>query len=105
MGINYDLLIGKCFVVVLDVLVNVFREEILLILFLILKEILFYVNWEVKESGILVLGVIVEGCMNGMIFYLLELTFYLIGCLSDKKVLVRFIICWIFSRYVYWVVG
>lgn len=43
--------------------------------------------------------------MNGMIFYLLELTFYLIGCLSDKKVLVRFIICWIFSRYVYWVVG
>lgn len=86
-------------------LANVFREEILPTLLPILKETLFHANWEVKESGILVLGAIAEGCMNGMIPHLPELTPYLIGCLSDKKALVRSITCWTLSRYAHWVVG
>lgn len=57
----------KCSAAALDVLANVFREEILPTLLPILKETLFHANWEVKESGILVLGAIAEGCMNGMI--------------------------------------
>lgn len=102
---NYDLLTGKCSAAALDVLANVFREEILPTLLPILKETLFHANWEVKESGILVLGAIAEGCMNGMIPHLPELTPYLIGCLSDKKALVRSITCWTLSRYAHWVVG
>lgn len=105
LGDNYDLSTGKCSAAALDVLANVFREEILPTLLPILKETLFHANWEVKESGILVLGAIAEGCMNGMIPHLPELTPYLIGCLSDKKALVRSITCWTLSRYAHWVVG
>lgn len=42
-------------------LANVFRDDLLPILLPILKETLFHDVWEVKESGILVLGAIAEG--------------------------------------------
>jgi transportin-1 len=45
----------------LDVLANVFREELLPVLVPILKETLFHQEWEIKESGILALGAIAEG--------------------------------------------
>ena len=54
-------LAGKCSAAALDVLANVFRESLLPILLPILKESLFHQEWEVKESGILVLGAIAEG--------------------------------------------
>lgn len=96
---------GKCSAAGLDVLANVFHDEILPVALPILKDILFHVDWEVKESGILVLGAIAEGCMSGMIPHLPELVPYLISCLSDKKALVRSITCWTLSRYAHWVVG
>lgn len=95
----------KCSAAALDVLANVFREECLPIVLPILKETLFHPEWEVKESGILALGAIAEGCMTGMITHLPELIPYLIGCLSDKKALVRSITCWTLSRYSHWVVN
>lgn len=94
----------KCSAAALDVLANVFREECLPIVLPILKETLFHPTWIVKESGILALGAIAEGCMNGMIPHLPELIPYLITCLSDKKALVRSITCWTLSRYAHWVV-
>lgn len=94
----------KCSAAALDVLANVFREECLPIVLPILKETLFHQTWEVKESGILALGAIAEGCMSGMIPHLPELIPYLIQCLSDKKALVRSITCWTLSRYAHWVV-
>ena len=42
-------------------LANVFRDELMPVLLPILKETLFHPEWEVKESGILVLGAIAEG--------------------------------------------
>ncbi|XP_077981627.1 transportin-1-like isoform X3 [Glandiceps talaboti] len=95
----------KCSAAALDVLANVFREELLPTLLPILKQTLFHPEWEVKESGILVLGAIAEGCMNGMIPHLPELIPFLIQCLSDKKALVRSITCWTLSRYAHWVVS
>ena len=86
-------------------LANVFHDEILPVLLPILKETLFHTDWDVKESGILVLGAIAEGCMSGMVPHLPELIPYLINCLSDKKALVRSITCWTLSRYAHWVVG
>ena len=62
------------------------------------KETLFYPEWEIKESGILALGAIAEGCMAGMIPHLPELVPYLVQCLSEKKALVRSITCWTLSR-------
>lgn len=95
----------KCSAAALDILANVFKDEILPVLLPILKETLFHDQWVVKESGILALGAIAEGCMQGMIPHLPELIPFLIGCLNDKKALVRSITCWTLSRYAHWVVS
>jgi len=52
---------GKCSAAALDVLANVFKDDLLLHLLPLLKELLFHPEWVVKESGILVLGAIAEG--------------------------------------------
>ncbi|XP_075435678.1 transportin-1 [Ascaphus truei] len=97
--------IRKCSAAALDVLANVFRDDLLPHILPLLKELLFHPEWVVKESGILVLGAIAEGCMQGMIPYLPELIPHLIQCLADKKALVRSITCWTLSRYAHWVVS
>lgn len=57
----------KCSAAALDMLANVFREELLPVLVPILKETLFHQDWEIKESGILALGAIAEGsCLNSV---------------------------------------
>jgi transportin-1 len=94
----------KCSAAALDVLSNVFRETILPILLPILREMLFHGNWQIKESGILVLGAIAEGCSFGLTPHLPDLVDYLIKCLNDKKPLVRSITCWTLSRYSTWIV-
>jgi transportin-1 len=94
----------KCSAAALDVLSNVFRETILPILLPILREMLFHDNWQIKESGILVLGAIAEGCSYGLAPHLSDLVDYLIKCLNDKKPLVRSITCWTLSRYSTWIV-
>merc|ERR1719322_810933 len=95
----------KCSAAALDVLASVFRNDLLPVLLPILKETLFHQEWEIKESGILALGAIAEGCMSGMIPHLPELVPYLINCLSDAKALVRSITCWTLSRYSHWIVN
>lgn len=94
----------KCSAAALDVLSNVFRDDILPILLPILNVALFDRNWEVKESGILVLGAIAEGCFTGITAHLNELIPFLIQSLNDKKPLVRSISCWTLSRYAHWIV-
>ncbi|XP_037802040.1 transportin-1-like [Penaeus monodon] len=94
----------KCSAAALDVLANVFRDDMLPVILPILKETLFHQEWEIRESGILALGAIAEGCMNGMTQHLPELIPYLISCLKDKKALVRSITCWTLSRYCHWAV-
>ncbi|KAG7167950.1 Transportin-1-like [Homarus americanus] len=94
----------KCSAAALDVLANVFREDMLPVILPILKETLFHQEWEIRESGILALGAIAEGCMNGMTQHLPELIPYLISCLQDRKALVRSITCWTLSRYCHWAV-
>lgn len=55
---------GKCSAAALDVLANVFHDELLPHILPLLKELLFHPEWVVKESGILVLGAIAEGKSN-----------------------------------------
>ncbi|KAG5444482.1 Transportin-1 [Clonorchis sinensis] len=95
----------KCSAAALDVLASVFQTEFLPILLPITKELLFSPQWDIKESGILVLGAIAEGCMKGMVPYLPELCPFLIECLSDERPLIRSITCWTLSRYSHWIVG
>lgn len=94
----------KCSAAALDVLANVFHDEVLPVVLPILDETLNHPDWIVKEAAILALGAIAEGSMNGMIAHLNQLVPYLIQCLEDKKALVRSITCWTLSRYSHWVV-
>uniref|UniRef100_A0A914ZWH3 Transportin-1 n=2 Tax=Parascaris univalens TaxID=6257 RepID=A0A914ZWH3_PARUN len=94
----------KCSAASLDVLSGIFNDDFLPTLLPILKETLFHSNWLIKESGILALGAVAEGCMNGMTPHLPELIPFLINSLQDRKALVRSITCWTLSRYCHFVV-
>ncbi|CAB3404704.1 unnamed protein product [Caenorhabditis bovis] len=96
--------IRRCSAASLDVLASIFSKELLEHLLPILKETLVHSDWLVKESGILALGAIAEGCMDGVTPHLHELIPYLMGLLQDKKPLVRSITCWTLSRYCTFVV-
>ncbi|PIK47305.1 putative transportin-1-like [Apostichopus japonicus] len=109
----------KCSAAALDVLANVFHDDLMPVLLPILKETLESTEWEVKESGILVLGAIAEGCGSQLCItafcseqmckchgpHLPRLIPFLISCLSEKKALVRSITCWTLSRYSHWIVN
>ncbi len=103
-GASSEWNLRKCSAAALDVLSNVFHDEILPVLLPILKETLVHQDWTIKESGILVLGAVAEGCYNGIVAHLGQLIPYLLDCLSDKKPLVRSIACWTISRYSHWIV-
>ncbi|VDN02526.1 unnamed protein product [Thelazia callipaeda] len=97
-------ILGKCSAASLDVLSSIFHDDFLPTLLPILKETLFHSNWLIKESGILALGAVAEGCMKGITPHLPELIPFLIGSLQDRKALVRSIACWTLSRYCHYVV-
>ncbi|KPM12070.1 Transportin-1 [Sarcoptes scabiei] len=83
---------------------NVFHDDLLPYVLQILRETLFHQDWVTKESAVLALGAVAEGCMLGIIQHLHDLIPYLISCLSDSKALVRSITCWTLSRYSNWMV-
>ncbi|KMY97903.1 transportin-1 isoform X1 [Drosophila simulans] len=95
----------KCSASALDIISNIFGEECLPFLLPILNETLLHQEWVIKESGVLALGAIAEGCMQGLIQHLPELIPYLISCLSDEKPLVRSITCWTLMRFLKWVLN
>lgn len=84
---------------------NIFHNEILKYMLPITKEALLSPDWQFRESGILVLGAIAEGCMGDLIQYLPELCTFLIEALSDQNPLIRSITCWTLSRFAHWIVG
>lgn len=91
--------IRRCSAASLDVLASIFGKDLLDKLFPLLKDTLMNENWLVKESGILALGAIAEGCMEGVVPHLGELIPFMLAMMFDKKPLVRSITCWTLSRY------
>lgn len=61
-------------------------------------------DWRARESAILALGAISEGCANGLLSHLSEMVAIMLPMLLDARPLVRSISCWALSRYSYWVV-
>lgn len=61
-------------------------------------------DWRARESAILALGAISEGCHRGLMPYLGELVSMLAPQLQDLRPLVRSITCWTLSRYSSWLV-
>jgi hypothetical protein len=61
-------------------------------------------EWRERESAILALGAISEGCAAGMQPYIGSMVEMLLPKVSDHRPLVRSITCWALSRYSGWVV-
>ena len=76
----------KCSAAALDVLSINFGTELLQILLPFLKERLFSQDWIQRESAILALGAIAEGCIEGIEPHLPQLVPYLVNALNDQKV-------------------
>ena len=95
----------KCSAAALDVLAVRFSDAILPPLLPLLKDRLFSDDWLQREAGILALGAIAEGCMQGVEPHLPTLIPLLVHMLHDAQPLVRSITCWTLGRYSTWCVG
>lgn len=82
--------LGKCSAAALDVLANVFRDELLPHLLPLLKDLLFHPDWVIKESGILVLGAIAEGILKFIFSFFLFFLKYYVTFQSDSQTVAHF---------------
>ncbi|KAL0072500.1 hypothetical protein AAF712_000263 [Marasmius tenuissimus] len=92
----------KCAAAALDVLAVRFSGDLLNVLLGPLKDKLWSSDWLQRESGILALGAMAEGCIEAIEPHLPTLVPYLINTLNDPKPLVRSITCWTLGRYASW---
>lgn len=76
----------KCAAAALDVMATAYEAELMNILLPHLKEKLWSSDWLQRESGVLTLGAMAEGCMTHLSQHLPVLIPYLIETLGDSKV-------------------
>ncbi|GBF88521.1 transportin-like protein [Raphidocelis subcapitata] len=93
----------KCSAMGLDHISNVFNDEILPVLMPVVEARLADADWRKRESAILALGAVSEGCHMGLAPYLPQITSMLIPRLEDPRPMVRVISCWALGRYTQWV--
>ncbi|KAK1299596.1 Transportin-1 [Acorus calamus] len=92
----------KCSAAALDVISNVFGDEILPTLMPFIETKLATTsdsNWKEKEAAVLALGAVSEGCINGLYPHLPQIIVILMPLLDDQFPLVRSITCWTLSRF------
>ncbi|KAJ7978654.1 transportin 1 [Quillaja saponaria] len=92
----------KCSAAALDILSNVFGDEILPTLMPIVQAKLSTSGdeaWKEREAAVLALGAIGEGCIIGLYPHLPEIVSFLIPLLDDNFPLIRSISCWTLSRF------
>ncbi|CAN4112585.1 unnamed protein product [Withania somnifera] len=92
----------KCSAAALDILSNVFGDDILPTLMPVVQAKLSTTSdeaWKEREAAVLVLGAVAEGCINGLFPHLSEIISFLIPLLDDKFPLIRSISCWTLSRF------
>ncbi|KAI9831013.1 MAG: hypothetical protein M1819_005251 [Sarea resinae] len=92
----------KCSAAALDVLASVFHQPVFEITLPYLKENLQHSEWPHRESAVLALGAVADGCMEVIIPHLPDLVPYLISLLNDPEPVVRQITCWSLGRYSAW---
>ncbi|ETW74770.1 hypothetical protein HETIRDRAFT_68096 [Heterobasidion irregulare TC 32-1] len=95
----------KCAAAALDVLAVRFGPQLLGVLLEPLKGKLWNTDWLLRESAVLALGAVAEGCIEAIEPHLPMLIPYLISNLNDPKPLVRSITCWTLGRYAGWCVN
>jgi transportin-1 len=94
----------KCAAAGLDIIATNHKGAILPHLLPALQAMLSSSEWLVKESAVLAIGAVAEGCLDGIQEYLPQLLHFLLQLLNDPKPLVRSITCWTLSRYSKWIV-
>ncbi|XP_011046641.1 PREDICTED: transportin-1-like [Populus euphratica] len=97
----------KCSAAALDILSNVFGDEILPTLMPVVQAKLSASgdeSWKDREAAVLALGAVAEGCINGLYPNLSQMVGFLIPLLDDKFPLIRSISCWTISRFSKYVV-
>lgn len=92
----------KCSAAALDVLASVFHEAVFQATLPYLTDNLNHAEWPNRESAVLALGAIADGCMSVVEPHLPMLTPFLITLLNDPKPVVRQITCWTLGRYSGW---
>jgi transportin-1 len=92
----------KCSAAALDVLASVFHEAVFEATLPYLTNNLNHAEWPHRESAVLALGAIADGCMAVVEPHLPMLTPFLITLLNDPKPVVRQITCWSLGRYSGW---
>lgn len=98
--------VRKCSAAALDALACVYKAEVLSVLLPRLQDRLLNTElWEVRESGVLALGAIAEGCYDGIAPHMPTLLPYLLNSLRDSHHRVRVMSCWTLSRYTRWVLA
>jgi hypothetical protein len=92
----------KCSAAALDVLASVFHEAVFQATLPYLTDNLNHAEWPNRESAVLALGAIADGCMSVVEPHLPMLTPFLLTLLNDPKPVVRQITCWTLGRYSGW---
>jgi len=94
----------KCSAASLDILSSMYGDELLQYILPIVQERLSDADWKMRESAILAVGAVAEGCAHGLLGFLAQLVQFLIPMLEDPRPLVRSITCWSLSRFSKWLV-
>ena len=89
----------------LDLMATVFKNELLQYLMPLLEQLLQAEDWHRRESGILAIGAIADGCRREVSEHMGTLMPYMLTTVDDPKPLIRSISCWSMSRYSRWVAG
>jgi len=87
----------------LDNLSHMFRGNILEVVLPLIQRKLEDQNWEVQESGVLALGAIAFGCMEGLMQYMPKVMELLLKLCQAPKPLLRSISCWTVARFSTWI--
>lgn len=94
--------IRKCSAAALDILSNIFGDDILPTLMPLVQGKLTSsgdADWKEREAAVLALGAVAEGCINGLYPHLPVIVSFFVPLLDDKFPLIRSITCWTLSRY------
>lgn len=92
----------RCSAAGLDVLATLYHSELLAIIMPVVQARLREEDWRLRESAILALGAISEGCVEGLMPHLPGMIKMLLPSLQDPRPLVRCISCWSITRYSKW---
>ena len=88
----------------LDVLARDFGDDMFSCIMPYLTANLKHADWPQRESAVLSLGAVADGCITAVTPHLPELVPYLVTLLDDPEPLVRQITCWTLARYSSWAI-